>query len=92
MYRLYKFRSQINNGPQLISIEKSFLPKIMSYSNIPGKIYFIHYVMVFKYDLTLFNLFKVVCVCDLDLLPQKVYKLKLCQKLNNSKERNNLLK
>lgn len=42
MYRLFKFRSQINNGfPQIVFIDKSHFMKIVKYSNIPGKVYLI---------------------------------------------------
>ncbi|VVC37456.1 DNA-directed RNA polymerase, N-terminal,Pentatricopeptide repeat,DNA-directed RNA [Cinara cedri] len=34
MYRLFKFRSQISYGPQVISIKNSLLPKVMNCSNI----------------------------------------------------------
>lgn len=36
----------MNNGPQIISIEKSLLPKINNYTYIPGKIYLSYYIIV----------------------------------------------
>lgn len=37
MYRLFRFRSQINNGcPQIVSIDRSLISKFKN-SNSPGK-------------------------------------------------------
>lgn len=75
MYRLFTFRSQISNGPQVISIKNSLLPKVMNCSNISSNIYYLLWYDI-KINFILFYLIKVVCVYAFDLRPQKVYKIK----------------
>lgn len=43
MYRIFRFRSQINKTfPHIILINRSHLLKTTNYSNIPGKFFFLH--------------------------------------------------